>query len=154
MASAFRLELREDGIAFLTFDQPLEKINTLSLSALEELELCLDLAKKNSAIKILVIKSNKPNIFVVGADLKNIELALEDPVYARKIMELGHKVFLKLSDLEFPTLAWIDGVCLGGGAELALACSYRVITDNLSSKIGFPEVELDLFPGWGATQRL
>lgn len=154
MTSAFRLELDADGVAFLIFDLPAEKVNKFSLSVLEELDNLIDVAKKNSSIKILVIKSAKPNMFIAGADLKSIEFALYDLNFAHKIIELGHRVFNKLSDLPFPTLAVIDGVCLGGGLELALACTYRIASENEKIKIGFPEVELGLFPGWGGTQRL
>ena len=154
MTSAFRLELGADGVAFLIFDLPNEKVNKLSLPILEELDNLLDVAKKNSSIKILVIKSSKPNMFIAGADLKSIEFALNNVNFAHKIIEFGHQVFCKLSDLQFPTIAVIDGVCLGGGLELALACTYRVASENEKIIIGFPEIELGLFPGWGGTQRL
>lgn len=154
MGTALRLELDGDGVASLIFDLPNEKVNTISAEVLEELNDLLEIAKKNSAIKILVIKSNKKDIFIAGADLKGFKPMFKNPELAKNTIYRGHEVFNKIAQLPFPTVALIDGVCLGGGTELALACTYRIVTDHPKTEIGLPEVNLGIFPGWGGTQRL
>lgn len=154
MASALRLELDGDGVASLIFDLPNEKVNKISVEVLDEFNDLLEIAKKNSAIKILIIKSNKKDMFIAGADLKGFKPMFKDPELAKETIYKGHEVFNKLAKLPFPTVAIIDGVCLGGGTELALACTFRIVTDNPKTEIGLPEVNLGIFPGWGGTQRL
>lgn len=154
MSKAFQLEVNSEGVATLFFDLPGEKINKLSLEVLDELEQVLDQAAGNSNIQVLVVKSLKPGIFIAGADLKSFDKIFEDPSLADRVIVRGHEVFNRLSDLPFPTVALIEGVCLGGGLEFALACNYRVVTDNPSTSLGLPEVTLGIMPGWGGTQRL
>src|SRR5690606_13897235 len=73
---------------------------------------------------------------------------------AEGMIKKGHSVYNKLEELPFPSIAVIDGVCLGGGLELALACTYRVVGDSSKTTLGLPETNLGIFPGWGGTQRL
>lgn len=152
--AAFKLHISDQGIATLIFDLPNEKVNKLSLPVLDELETVLKEVSGKSNIRALVIRSAKPDIFIAGADLKNFEEAFVDPPLIEKIIKRGHTVFDALASLPFPTIAVIDGVCLGGGTEFALACKYRVVTDNPKTQIGLPEVTLGIYPGWGGTQRL
>lgn len=154
MNTAFQFNMLSDGIGKLTFDLPNEKVNILSQPTLEQLEQVLEDLSHNQAIKSLLICSNKRDVFIAGADLKSFEGAFSDPVLAEKLISLGHKVFNKLSKLSFPTIAVIHGVCLGGGLELALACTYRIVSDHPKTLLGLPEVSLGIFPGWGGTQRL
>ncbi|MEC7840065.1 MAG: 3-hydroxyacyl-CoA dehydrogenase NAD-binding domain-containing protein [Chlamydiota bacterium] len=154
MTSALHLEVSNEGVATLTFDLPDEKINKLSLEVMNELEAMLLQLKTNTSITALLIKSAKPNIFIAGADLKGFEPAFKNPTLGEQLITRGHKVFNSLAALPFPTVAVIDGACLGGGTELALACDYRVVSDNEKTQISLPEVTLGIFPGWGGTQRL
>lgn len=154
MTSAFNLSVNDQGIATLVFDLPNEKVNKFSIPVLNELEAILSDLAKNSKVKALVIRSAKPDIFIAGADLKTFEDAFLDPPLVEKIIRRGHEVFDRLTELPFPTIAVIDGVCLGGGTEFALACKYRLVTDNPKTQIGLPEVTLGIMPGWGGTQRL
>lgn len=147
---SFTLSEPIKGIYTLVFDLPGEKVNKLSLATLEELEAIID----NLRAKALIIMSGKKDQFIAGADLKQFEPAFQDPALGKKLIELGQRVFSKLSQLPFPVIAAIHGPCLGGGCELALACSHRIATDSPKTLIGLPETTLGLIPGWGGTQRL
>ena len=154
MSSAFQLSVNDDGIGTLVFDLPNEKVNKISLPVLEELEGIIDHLAQQPNIKALALTSGKEGVFVAGADLKSFEPLFKDRSSAEKLIGMGHRVFEKLSQLPFPTVAAIDGACLGGGLELALACTYRVVSDRPKTSLGLPEVSLGIFPGWGGTQRL
>lgn len=149
----FTLDEIKEGVFHLTFDLPGEKVNKLSTDTLEELEKILD-ELKNQPIKALVFSSGKKDLFIAGADIKQFGPAFKDPALARKIIETGQRVFRKIETLPFPVIAAIHGACLGGGCELALACSHRIATDHPKTVIGLPETTLGLIPGWGGTQRL
>ena len=154
MKSSFNLHVDENGVGRLTFDLPDEKVNKFSILVLKELESCLDAIAEDKRIKILAIVSGKPDVFIAGADLKSFEPIFKDPEKGAEIILLGHKIFNKLENLPMPTVAIINGACLGGGMELALACTYRIVTDNKKTVLGLPEVSLGIIPGWGGTQRL
>lgn len=142
----------EDGVAWLTLDQPGKKVNTLSGRTLLWLDDILAKLEANGA-RGLVIRSGKPSSFVVGADLE--ELATwTDSLGVERMLARGHALMARLEALPFPTVAAIDGACLGGGLELALACQRRVATDHEHTRLGLPEVQLGLIPGLGGTQRL
>ena len=153
MSSAFTLEIT-NGIGILSFDLPHEKVNMLSSPVIEELEQILDQLQNRKDIKILLIKSGKPDIFIAGADLHGFGPAFKDQALLDKLIHQGHRTFNKLENLPFPTVAIIQGVCLGGGLELALACTYRVVTDHPKTTLGLPETTLGIIPGWGGSQRL
>lgn len=154
MADAFTLTQKENGIAELKFDLPGEKVNKLSIPVLHELEGHIDQLAKNPNVQALLITSGKEGVFIAGADLKSFEPAFKTPGKAEEIIRTGHQTFEKLASLPFPTIAVIDGACLGGGLELALSCSYRLVSDSPKTQLGLPEVSLGIFPGWGGTQRL
>ena len=141
------------GVATLTFDSPEERINKLDSAALLELKEQLDDLAKNNAIKLLVFRSAKKDIFIAGADINEIKNLLNEE-QAYKEIRTGQLIINDISKLPFPTLAIINGVCLGGGCELALACTYRIATDNLNAIIGLPEVNLGIIPGFGGCVRL
>jgi len=101
----------------------------------------------------LFIESAKKNIFIAGADIRAIKEA-NDEESINAFVKQGQDVFSKLEKLAFPSIAVIDGACLGGGLELALACTYRLATNHKHTRIGFPEVNLGIIPGFGGTQRL
>jgi 3-hydroxyacyl-CoA dehydrogenase/enoyl-CoA hydratase/3-hydroxybutyryl-CoA epimerase len=154
MVQAFELKVDQAGIATLTFDLKGEKVNKFSPEVLDELEKVIDQAAADKSIKCLILKSGKEGIFIAGADLNTFKEAEKNPSLIHTIIDKGHRVFDKLQNLPFPTVALIDGVCLGGGTECALACTYRIATDNPKTSIGLPETQLGIFPGWGGTQRL
>lgn len=153
-SSPFTLTDLGEGVHKLVFDLPGEKVNKLSVEVLQELEKIIDPLSQRKDVTALIIISAKKDIFIAGADIKQFEPAFKDPVYGRKIIENGQNVFNKLSKLPFPTIAAINGACLGGGCELALACTYRIATDSPKTVIGLPETSLGIIPGWGGTQRL
>jgi 3-hydroxyacyl-CoA dehydrogenase/enoyl-CoA hydratase/3-hydroxybutyryl-CoA epimerase len=153
MKNAFQFEILENNIGLLTFDLPDEKVNKFNTPIMQELDILLDDLAKNSEVRCLMIMSNKKGIFIAGADIKEI-VNVADLDTGISLSERGHEVFNKVSALPFPTIAVIDGACMGGGTELSLACTYRLATDNPRTKIALPEVNIGLFPGWGGTQRL
>lgn len=140
------------GIARLTLDLENEKVNKLSIAVLEEFDEVLDSIKDNSSIKALVITSAKKNVFIAGADIEEIE-QLEDEKEVYDLLMRVHTIFNKLENLEFPSIAYINGACMGGGLELALACTHRVATTSDKTKLAFPEVKLGIFPGFAGCLR-
>ncbi|QDU19456.1 enoyl-CoA hydratase-related protein [Urbifossiella limnaea] len=149
---AVRVEVRPDRVAVLTIDQPGAKVNVLTVALWDELEVALDALPPDLAG--LVIASGKPGCFIAGADLKLLADATPGDPAVKAFIEQGLRVLAKLEALPFPTCAAIDGVALGGGLELALACDLRVMSADQKYRIGVPEVNLGLIPGWGGTQRL
>jgi len=141
-----------DGLAYLTFDKAGTATNTLSKAALAELNEALDQLDKESP-KGLVIRSGKANGFIAGADIDEFG-DIGDAAVARALVERGATTFDRLAKVGYPTLALIRGFCLGGGLELALACRYRVVVDEPSTRLGLPEVMLGIVPGWGGIKRL
>ncbi|MCV6607269.1 MAG: 3-hydroxyacyl-CoA dehydrogenase NAD-binding domain-containing protein [Campylobacterales bacterium] len=139
--------------AELIFDLEKEKINKLSYKVLEELDKTLDEIKDNKGIKLLTIKSAKENIFIAGADINEIKEMKNEKEIVDNLLR-GDKIFEKLENLPFPTIAYIDGACMGGGLELTLSCTYRVSIEKDKTKLGLPEVNLGVIPGLGGTQRL
>ena len=140
------------NIATLTFDLQNEKINKLSFEILKEFKEILNTIENDSSIKALVIDSAKKNIFIAGADIKEIEKLKDEKEVYEALMEV-HEIFNKLENLTIPTIAYINGACMGGGLELALACKYRVLSTNEKTKLAFPEIKLGIFPGFAGTIR-
>ena len=154
MATSMKLSFPESDIAVLTLDMPGKGANILSRGILEELSVNIDRLEENPALQGLVIISAKPGIFIAGADLREFVQSLDAPKDA--IVEkcrLGQKLFQRLAEVPFVTVAAIDGICVGGGAELSMWCDRRIMSDGPKTEIGFPEVKLGLFPGWGGTAR-
>lgn len=153
MGQAMNVEVDAQGIARLTFDLEGEKVNKLSSWVLDELESLLVELKSREGVKALLITSKKPDVFIAGADVHELG-QIQTQEAAEAISRKGHGVFRLLETLPFPSVSLIDGVCLGGGLEFALSCTYRIATDNPKTLIGLPEVKLGIIPGWGGTQRL
>jgi len=143
----------QNGIATLCFDLEDSPVNILSSEVLRNLASKIDALKKNEGIKLLKFTSAKEGIFIAGADISQIE-GLHDEEEAYDLVREGQQILSKISALPFPTVAIIDGACLGGGLELALCCDYRLATESPKTKIGLPEVNLGVLPGFGGTQRL
>jgi 3-hydroxyacyl-CoA dehydrogenase/enoyl-CoA hydratase/3-hydroxybutyryl-CoA epimerase/3-hydroxyacyl-CoA dehydrogenase/enoyl-CoA hydratase/3-hydroxybutyryl-CoA epimerase/enoyl-CoA isomerase len=154
MASAFRLEEREHQLALVTFDLPGKKVNTLGRAVLMELaELIAGLEKRDDLRGLLF--QGKPGQFIAGADLNELgALAFAPKEQIQKGIGFGHQILGRLGRLPFPTVALIDGPCMGGGTELALALDERIASNSPQTKIGLPEVKVGLLPAWGGTQRL
>jgi 3-hydroxyacyl-CoA dehydrogenase/enoyl-CoA hydratase/3-hydroxybutyryl-CoA epimerase len=141
-----------NNILWLEFNKAGESVNSMNNEVLEELESILDQVAQADYTG-LVIYSGKSKGFIAGADIK--QLAGFNEVHdAVAFIRYGQVVFDKLEFLRIPTVAIINGFCMGGGTELILACTYRIACDNDSTIIGLPEVKLGIHPGWGGTVRL
>jgi 3-hydroxyacyl-CoA dehydrogenase/enoyl-CoA hydratase/3-hydroxybutyryl-CoA epimerase len=147
----WRWEKAADGLAWLTFDKQGESANTFSREALEELSAALDEIRAASP-RGLVIRSGKDS-FIAGADIGEFA-RMQSPEDAVAFTRIGWNVTQKLRDLPFPTTAMINGFCMGGGLELALACRYRVALDDPKTRLAFPEVMLGIWPLWHGLQWL
>ena len=145
------LETDEDGIAWLGLDKAGVGTNVLSADVMSQLNERLDELDKQIP-KAVVVYSAKPSGFVAGADIKEFT-SLESPDQAFELVRAGQRVLDRLAALRCPTIALINGFALGGGLELALACRYRIMTDNPKAVIGLPEVKLGIHPGFGGTVR-
>ncbi len=147
----FSFETDDDKIVWLRFDREGEKVNSLSKEALEELySITHEIAYLRPAG--MVLYSGKETGFIAGADVREF-VGLDDEKGALELIRRGQKVMDAVEGLPFPTVAMIHGFCLGGGLELALACEYRVASDDGKTKLGFPEVMLGIHPGFGGTVR-
>jgi enoyl-CoA hydratase len=137
-----------DGVAVLTIDRP-EKRNALSALVRAELIAALDALRDDDAVRVLVVTGAGERAFVAGADIA--EFAERTPLEQRAAMT-GRRVFDEIAAFPKPVIAMINGFCLGGGCELALACDVRVAADT--ARLGQPEINLGIIPGGGGTQRL
>jgi enoyl-CoA hydratase/carnithine racemase len=143
-----------DRIAVLTIDHP--PVNSFNKQVVKELDGALDELLADDEVKAIVITGGGTNAFVAGADIPEIKGLLDEPgegyAAAREFIEQGQGVNLKIEKSPKPVIAAINGFCLGGGLELAMACHMRVCSDR--ARLGQPEVNLGIIPGWGGTQRL
>lgn len=146
------LNLDADNILWLMFDRKDSSTNSLNEATVRELDEILN-SLSNSQAKALVIRSAKKSGFIVGADISQFK-TLKTAEEATQLIRQGQAVFDKLAALPMTTIAMIEGFCLGGGLELALACRYRLAEDSTKTKLGLPEVKLGIHPGWGGTVRL
>lgn len=153
MENTLSLTIAKNGVANLNFDMPNEKVNKLSAPVLSELEKAVNVIDGNKAIRVLIITSSKKNIFIAGADINEIK-DISEPEDAFQKVSRGQNIITKISQLKIPTIAVINGACLGGGLELAIACQYRVAVLNSKTVLGLPEVNIGIIPGFGGTQRL
>lgn len=142
----------KNNIATLTFDLPNEKVNKLSTPVMSELKAHLEKIK-NSNYKFVLFKSAKPKIFIAGADIEEIQ-ALTTAEQVKAAVGGGQEIFNMIEDLPMPTMALVNGACAGGGCELILACDYRIASDDSSTRIGLPETQLGILPGFGGCIRL
>ena len=142
------------GIARLSLHDAEHSVNVLSRELLEEIDGQLDELAENTEVAGLFIVSGKPGSFIAGADLTEFAASLDEPPEViESVSRQGQDLFRRLSTSSYVTVACIDGICVGGGAELAVWCDRRIVTENPKTQIGFPEVKLGLFPGWGGTAR-
>ena len=155
MSQAFQFEEIDGGIGLLTFDAKDKKVNTFSQPVLAELMGLVGRLEGRSDLRGLLLRSGKPGQFIAGADLNELGAL----VYATKDqlaqgVAFGHQLFGMVSRLPFPTVALVDGNCMGGGTELVLAMDERLASASSQTKIALPEVKIGILPGWGGTQRL
>ncbi len=148
-----RLEENEDGILLAFIDNPYERVNTLSEPVISGIEGVLDEVETDHFAKALVFISGKKDNFVAGADIRDFD-KMREPGQAREMLTRVHALFDRISNLNYPSVAAINGACLGGGLELALACHFRIATDSDKTILGLPEVKLGIVPAAGATVRL
>ena len=147
----WRIESDLDGVAWLYLDRAGESANSLSRAVLQELEEIVDGFEKDPPAG-LVLRSGKPGSFIVGADVREFDSVTEPAAAAESIREV-HALFDRIEALPFPTVVAIEGYCLGGGLELALAFDYRIVRDDDSTRLGFPEIKLGIYPGFGGSAR-
>src|SRR6266481_4036168 len=152
--NALRLEVLDGGTGLLTLDQPNSRANTLGQAILGELEGMVAQLASRTDLKGLVLRSGKPGMFIAGADLRELGGARPDPEQSRRLVQRGLAIIAAIEALPYPTVAAIEGACMGGGLELALGFDYRVASTHPKTELGLPEVKIGLFPGWGGTQRL
>jgi 3-hydroxyacyl-CoA dehydrogenase / enoyl-CoA hydratase / 3-hydroxybutyryl-CoA epimerase len=145
----WRLARDTDGVAWLGLDRAGASANTLSEEVILELNDVLDLLHRDLP-KALVLRSMKPSGFIAGADINQFKGSVGTEIAAN--LARAHTVIDRLEQLKIPTIAVIHGYCLGGGLEVALACKYRIATED--ARLGFPEVLLGLHPGLGGTVRM
>ncbi len=155
MNTAVQLKILPSGVALITINLQQEKVNVLSSSLMAELTGALDTLSAETSVRGLIIASGKEDNFIAGANLDEILSIQSQPaVVSFNAAQEGKAIFARIAALPYPTVAAINGVCLGGGTELALACKFRLASDNPKTKIGLPEVGLGFIPGWGGTVRL
>jgi enoyl-CoA hydratase len=140
---------REDAVAVVTVDRP-EALNALDVATLTELRDRLRELAADDAVRVVVLTGAGEKAFVAGADIKYMSGL--DVAQAKDWGALGHEAGRLLETMPKPTIAAVNGFALGGGCELALACDIRYASSN--AKLGQPEVNLGIIPGWGGTQRL
>jgi 3-hydroxyacyl-CoA dehydrogenase/enoyl-CoA hydratase/3-hydroxybutyryl-CoA epimerase len=153
-----KFDLTADGVAIALLDRQGEDVNSLSPELAEDLFTVVSEVESNDAIRALVIGSAKRDNFLAGADIRWLQ-SIDDPDVAVELLRRAHAGFMRLERLPIdhgkPVVAAIHGACLGGGLELALACSLRVASnDQRKTQLGQPEVQLGIIPGAGGTQRL
>jgi 3-hydroxyacyl-CoA dehydrogenase / enoyl-CoA hydratase / 3-hydroxybutyryl-CoA epimerase len=152
-ASMIRREIGGDHICLLTFDRPESGANIFDAATLEELNEHLEFVQNDASLRGLIVASAKKSIFIAGADLKTLlQQAQSGEMHA--FIAKGQQIFGRLADLRIPTVAAIHGASAGGGYEVALACDYRIATDDPATRIGLPETTLGLIPAWGGCTRL
>jgi 3-hydroxyacyl-CoA dehydrogenase/enoyl-CoA hydratase/3-hydroxybutyryl-CoA epimerase len=153
MSFALDLQVQNDGLATLVFDLPDKKVNVFTHQVLVELESLLAELASRQDIRVLILLSGKPGNFIAGFDIAEIA-GVTDAAAAEEGSRIGHRLFQQWNELPFPTVAAIQGTCLGGGTELALAGDYILISDRPDIRIGLPEVRLGIVPAWGGCSRL
>ena len=140
---------KKNSIAYVTVNRP-DKLNALNGATIEELRSAFHELKHDASIRVVILTGAGEKAFVAGADIG--ELAQRDPVSGKEFAHRGQNVFNLIENLGKPVIACVNGFALGGGCELALACTMRLASDN--AKFGQPEVKLGIVPGYGGTQRL
>jgi 3-hydroxyacyl-CoA dehydrogenase/enoyl-CoA hydratase/3-hydroxybutyryl-CoA epimerase len=148
----WQVESRGDGVVIVTIDRGGQPVNALSQDMLIEFGELLERLQIDPP-RAVVIRSGKPSGFVAGADIKEFQ-DFDARGTVKDALFRGQQTLQRLAELPCPTVAAIHGYCMGGGTELALACRYRVASNDPATRIGLPEVKLGIYPGWGGSVRL
>ncbi len=139
----------ENQILTITISRQ-ESLNALNIELLDELKKTVDGLKNDQSVKGVIITGEGEKAFVAGADIKELTGLSRDQAFS--LSKKGHGIFKSIENCHVPVIAAINGFALGGGCELAMACHIRIATEN--AKLGQPEVNLGIIPGYGGTQRL
>ncbi len=150
---ALKLEIESDGVAVITFDVPGEAQNTLKPSFEDELADIVRQIEADARVKAVVLISGKEDSFIAGADVSVLK-TLKSAADGERASRRGQEGLARWEALRVPTVAAINGACMGGGLEVALACTARIASDEKKTVLALPEVQLGLLPGAGGTQRL
>lgn len=140
---------KTDGIARVTINRPAVR-NALNAQTIRELKTAFDQAKNDPEVRVVILTGSGEKAFVAGADIN--ELATQTPVSGKEYSLAGQAVFDGIENLGKPVIAAVNGFALGGGCELAMACTFRIASEN--AVFGQPEVKLGIMPGYGGSQRL
>ncbi|CAG9099030.1 unnamed protein product [Plutella xylostella] len=142
-----------NGVYVVTLDSPNVKVNSLNTAVMDEVRNIVNEVESNPAIEAVVLISGKPGVFIAGADIGMIE-SCKTKEEVVTLSKSGHEIFRKIETSRKPYIAAVQGSCLGGGLETALACHYRIAVKDSKTGFGLPEVMLGLLPGGGGTQRM
>ena len=140
---------KKNSIAYVTVNRP-KVLNALNMATMEELRAAFTDIKDDTSVRVAILTGSGEKAFIAGADIG--ELSKHNPVSAKEYTHRGQSVLDLIENLGKPVIACINGFALGGGCEIAMACTMRLASDN--AKLGQPEVKLGLIPGYGGTQRL
>ncbi|HUK88687.1 MAG TPA: enoyl-CoA hydratase-related protein [Terriglobales bacterium] len=140
---------KKDQIAYVTINRP-DKLNALNMATMEELRAAFTAIRDDASVRVAIVTGAGEKAFIAGADIS--ELAKNDPVQAKAYTHKGQSVLDLMENCGKPVIACINGYALGGGCEIAMACTLRLASEN--AKLGQPEVKLGIIPGYGGTQRL
>lgn len=138
------------GVTWIVLNRP--KANALSLDLIVELRAAVDAADADPAVRVILITGGAGKFFAAGADIPTIHASLDDPMAEGRLLAEGVKTMDRIEACNTPVVAVVNGVALGGGCELALACHLRIAADT--ALFGQPEINLGIIPGWGGTYRL
>jgi len=140
---------KKNAIAYVTVNRP-KVLNALNMATMEELRAAFHDIKNDAEVRVVILAGAGEKAFIAGADIG--ELAKQDAVSGKEYTHRGQNVLNLIENLGKPVIACINGFALGGGCEIALACTMRLASEN--AKLGQPEVKLGIIPGYGGTQRL
>ncbi|MEZ4846391.1 MAG: enoyl-CoA hydratase-related protein [Bdellovibrionota bacterium] len=147
------LDVDQDNIAIITIDLQDKGANVLTAELIEELSMAVRHVAGMRELAGLIFRSGKPKQFIAGADIDEI-LEIKDPIVGEEKARIGQDLMHAIENLKIPSAAIIEGPCLGGGLEFALACTYRIASEQKEVTFALPEVKLGIIPGFGGTQRL
>lgn len=148
-----RLEVDDTGVATVWIDDPEASVNKISRATLDAFSEVMGVLEQTDALTGVVFISAKEASFIVGADLHMLE-QFDRPAEVRGISRRAHRLLWRVQNLNAPTVAAIEGACMGGGLEMTLGCDYRLASTHSATKLALPEVQLGLLPGGGGTQYL